>query len=563
VLVIMRISSPLWSSPAVTIAFKTAIIAVILLASNFTIINAQQQVQSDGGLTATLNGSSFTRGDTITVSGSVEERNPNSFVGIEVIDPQSEIVERGVSAVTEDNTFTYSFVAGEQEEFDIDQPMVASGNYRMVVSYITLDLDREVVELTFAYNTAVTLQAEPEAITTTNQPAPVQGTTTLFQSVNDSFSIQVPDGWIIHDLDNTGSALIEERTQGYAILAQLCPEEQQRAVPSNASISITSCQGAQDVIHIIRYPDLDTRLSANNVTTTNNTMTTIDNILTYHLQKLQEVGYRSMQIVNSTDVTLNLRNPETNETMTTESGKFVEMRYSTNAAPDDTRRGYFILTATDATAPNQGMTKGYSIFYEGNSAATAAETTTVPSGSLAPTPLPAPARQVFDSFELVVAAPPIEPLIVEITSDTEGGDIAPATFEFEANVIGGTEPYTYSWDFDDDEEGNGEDDEQTVSHTFEEAGSYDVDLTVTDTAGQNASESIEVTVEEAPEEEEEEEEEPSLAEEIVEEVIVEEEEEEPLLANGGGGGDGDDNGDGDEEPEPGDGNGDGNGDQPT
>jgi PKD repeat protein len=540
----MRIFSPLWASPAVTIAFKATIIAVILLASNFTTTNAQQQVQSDGGLTATLNGSSFTRGDTITVSGSVEERNPSSNVLIRVINPQSNEVEAAVVDVSADNTFTYSFVAGVQEEFDSDEPMIASGNYRMIVSYITLDLDREVVELTFAYNTAVTLQEEPEAVTTTNQPAPVQGTTTLFQSVNDSFSIQLPDGWIIHDLDNTGSALLEERTQGYAVLAQLCPEEQQRAVPPNASISTTSCQGAQDVIHIIRYPDLDTRLSVNNVTTTNNTMTTIDNILTYHLQKLQEVGYRSMQVINSTDVTLNVRDPETNETMTTEPARFVEMRYSTNAAPDETRRGYFILTATDATAPNQGMTKGYSIFYEDNSAATAAETTTAPSGSLAPTRLPAPARQVFDSFELVVAAPPIEPLTVGITSDTEGGDIAPATFEFEANVIGGTGPYTYSWDFDD-EEGNGEDDEQTVSHTFEEAGSYDVDLTVTDSDGQNASDSLEVAVEEAPEEEEEEEEEPSLAEEIVEELIIEEEEEEeePSLANGGGDDDDDDNGD--------------------
>ncbi|HEX6280964.1 MAG TPA: PKD domain-containing protein, partial [Nitrososphaera sp.] len=87
-----------------------------------------------------------------------------------------------------------------------------------------------------------------------------------------------------------------------------------------------------------------------------------------------------------------------------------------------------------------------------------------------------------------------ELLTVEIISNgTEG--VAPATFEFDANVTGGTEPYTYIWNFDDGSEGS---DEQTVLHTFEEAGTYNVTLNVTDTDNQNASDSIEINVEAAP-----------------------------------------------------------------
>ncbi|MDQ3852780.1 MAG: PKD domain-containing protein, partial [Thermoproteota archaeon] len=402
-------------------------------------------------------------------------------------------------------------------------------------------------------------------------------TTTLFQSTTDGIRLNVPEGWVVHDVNNTGSTRSEESRQGYGILAQLCPQElqqqqeqQQRAASSNVSRSrdTAGCQGSEgDIIHIVRYPDLDVRLQgvSSNITAHNNM--TIDNILLYHIQKLEEVGYSRIQIVNSTDTTLNVTNAQTNQIIVTVPARLVEVTYSTASAPNVIREGYFMLTATDGTRPNIGTTKGYSIFYEGTSttagAATPATiqqtTTSTPFVSLPPRQtLPIGVQQIFDSFELIVAPeviqdmPPVqseqiqqevaeEPtnrLTVDITSrDTEGEDkvaIAPATFEFQADIAGGTEPYSYRWDFNDDGDGisSEESDDDHIDHTFEEAGAYSVGLTVTDSAGQTASDSIEIIVEEVLAEEPvgaEEEEAPSPPPTIIEPPAQgEEQEEQPI-----------------------------------
>jgi hypothetical protein len=260
---------------------------------------------------------------------------------------------------------------------------------------------------------------------------------TIFQSANDSFRIQVPDGWIAHDINNSTYAMSEEIRLGYGLLAQLCSEEEQQqgagGVSTNASGSASNninsndrCQGAQEVVHIIRYLDLNTRLLPNNITTTNNNMTTTDNIVSYQLQKLQEAGYRSMRIIISTDMAVNLTNPQTNERIATLPAKLVEMTYGTNTAPNEIRRGYLVSTATNATTPHIGTTKGYALFYEGNSTTTNAVAAIMNmSGSL---PLPIPIQQLFDSFELTVApelAPtPVQQVAqpVEFTAEDEDDD---------------------------------------------------------------------------------------------------------------------------------------------
>jgi hypothetical protein len=110
-----------------------------------------------------------------------------------------------------------------------------------------------------------------------------------------------------------------------------------------------------------------------------------------------------------------------------------------------------------------------------------------------------------------------QPLTVEIISNGTQG-VAPATFEFEANITGGTEPYTYSWNFSDGSEEESAD-EETVLHTFEEAGTYNVTLTATDTDDQTASDNVKIQVEGAEADEEDE----AVQEQAIEgEQIVEE-----------------------------------------
>ena len=113
----------------------------------------EAQVESEGDLEATLNGESFRTGDTITISGTIEDPNSQSFVTIEIIDPESEVVVQAYPELTADDAFTFSFEAGEEGDIEIVEPMELSGNYRGVVTFFegTGDFDIDEVEFDFAY----------------------------------------------------------------------------------------------------------------------------------------------------------------------------------------------------------------------------------------------------------------------------------------------------------------------------------------------------------------------------------------------------------------------------
>jgi PKD repeat protein len=112
----------------------------------------------------------------------------------------------------------------------------------------------------------------------------------------------------------------------------------------------------------------------------------------------------------------------------------------------------------------------------------------------------ATAQTASDSISpLTVVPPPTndtggvtpEPLRAQINLDST--DI-PATYRFEADGRGGTEPYTYHWDFGDGQEAN----VQNTRHTYENPGTYTATLTVTDATAQTASDSTEVIVSPEP-----------------------------------------------------------------
>ncbi|MDQ3968423.1 MAG: hypothetical protein M3275_08525, partial [Thermoproteota archaeon] len=264
-----------------------------------------------------------------------------------------------------------------------------------------------------------------------NQTAATENST-LFQSTTDNFRVQVPEGWIIHDVDNTGATLEAEVLEGYGVLAQLCPQDQQQAVPNAVANNSTGslCQGSEgDIVHILRYPDLDAGVGFTSDDTNSDFDDAANTILSYQIQKLQEHGYVDIQIVNSTDTTyttdistaasdVNDDNIDALPSSIEAPARLVEMTYSTASAPNEMRRGYYHFTATAATSPSIETWIGYGIFYEGNSTASAAAaddtiTTTPPpaDGLVSTTSLPAPVMLVFDSFELIASEETIQALL--------------------------------------------------------------------------------------------------------------------------------------------------------
>src|SRR5829696_6231905 len=375
---------------------------IVAFTTTITVI-AQQgdiQVESEGGLEATLNGESFRTGDTITVSGTLEDPEIQSFVTIEVIDPESRTVVQAYPEITADDTFTYSFEAGEEEEFEINEPMVRSGNYRMVVSFFegTGDFDINEVEFDFGY-AGIPSPSSPES-ESEDQPriggggeaatglTPEAGTlpllpTTIFQSTADGISVGVPDGWVVEDLNNTDSSLQQsEQSYGAGGLVELCP--QILATPQiGGSYLCPDAQEGLDSVSVWRFADLKSRPEFAGLVQRNQSITTTDLVAFYFLFLEQKANFTNIRLLQNIDTTVNVIDPQTNETIATAPAKYIETTYlESNGIPNEGDIALLVLS-------NDGNT-GYILLPLASPLTSAGE-------------LPPEHQLVFDSFELVAA----------------------------------------------------------------------------------------------------------------------------------------------------------------
>lgn len=203
-----------------------------------------------------------------------------------------------------------------------------------------------------------------------------------FESASDSFRISVPEGWVIEDISNTDTdALLGEMQQGSRLLARLCPQEQALADNDGSY----NCEEADERIDVQRYPNLAEEPEFASISNSN---TTNENFLSYHMMKLQKLGYTDFSILQNINMTINVISADTNNTIAIVPANFIEMRY--NSANSVDTKGYFLLAATNATS-KAGIVSGYSLSYEADAAI-------LPSGS------PPDLEQIFQSFEFVKEA---------------------------------------------------------------------------------------------------------------------------------------------------------------
>ena len=210
-------------------------------------------------------------------------------------------------------------------------------------------------------------------------------TTTVFQSNVDGIRVQVPNGWVVDDKDNTDPNIQQmERSRGAIELAVLCPQGE--TLPKIGG-GIVCSDGAENYVMIGRFADLGSRPEFS-VLVRENKSITISDLLAYYIQFVEQFNFKNFRLLENTDRAVNVTDPQTNQTIAIAPAKHVETSYVSPLGTPLREIDLFVLG-------NDGNT-GYIL-----NAAVSTRTNLSPS----PEELTPEQQQIFDSFELL--PPPI------------------------------------------------------------------------------------------------------------------------------------------------------------
>ena len=100
----------------------------------------------------------------------------------------------------------------------------------------------KVMALTAAAAAIAVIWLAPNFTITNAQQLPQTGQSSMPESPTllnskDSFRVNLPAGWVIQDINNTGFTLAAEVLQGYGLLAQLCPQQEQEEQSPSLNLS--------------------------------------------------------------------------------------------------------------------------------------------------------------------------------------------------------------------------------------------------------------------------------------------------------------------------------------
>ncbi|MDQ4016602.1 MAG: hypothetical protein M3136_12660 [Thermoproteota archaeon] len=217
----------------------------------------------------------------------------------------------------------------------------------------------------------------------TSIPAVIQNGT--FQNTEDGFRMQVPDDWVVQDIDNLHLPNFRVANEaGFLILAIICPQ-QEALLGIGGMYNCEQSESSVEILHdrLSHRPEFEVIEDPANITS--------DDFLVFMVEEMQGRNYTNIQIINRADLTINITSPQDpNTTIRTVPAKLVEMTYRPSPGLVD-MRSYSIL-ATIPENPQPGLRQivsGESVTYEGPAAAT-------PSGSPPP-----PVQQIFQSLEFI------------------------------------------------------------------------------------------------------------------------------------------------------------------